>query len=313
MVESLYSFLRAPVLLEVLFADDIDLLHRLSDHEVADLIAAITSTFAKWDMQIQMAKTENYMFSRDRSQCRGVKKLGVLVERDDDFNNRLLKSWLAFHKYTTVWNATLPLDFKVAIYRAFVFPILTYAIGALPYTKQQLLKMESTHRKQLRFAIGIHYPTIITNKKLYRLTKAAPLRVYIIHQRWRLLGKHSSIQPSPLVRQSILEYFAAKPAWKGRLICLPRMFLQDLQSIGLVTFSSHLISQLSALAASKDRWKALVSLIKQRAFRKAVSSSSPMAIIYNFCAKTKPCVPSAIAPLFQPRAVFLKKIAANNR
>jgi hypothetical protein len=314
MIESLYTLLKDPALLEVIFADDIDLLHYLNDLQLEDLITAITSTFAEWGMQIQVAKTEKYKLAKDRSQCQGTKKLGVFVERDDDYKNRILKSWTTFRKYNCLWHANhIPLESKLAVYRACVFPLLTYAIGALPYTKQQLEKLEATHRKQLRFAINIHYPTIVTNTKLYKLTKTRPLRLYIIHQRWRLLGKHLSAQASPLVHQSILDYFAAKPTWKGQLICLPRMFAQDLQSIGLPAFSPTLINQLSILAASKTRWRALISLIQKRAFRQVVSSSSPMDIIYKFCAKTKKRLPSAAAPPFQPRVIFLKKIAAENR
>ena len=65
MVESVHVLLSNPKLLDIIFADDIDLLHHLNDQEQDDLIIAITSTFAKWDMHIQPAKTEKYVLSKD--------------------------------------------------------------------------------------------------------------------------------------------------------------------------------------------------------------------------------------------------------
>ena len=303
MVESLHQFLMNPQLLDIIFADDIDLLHQLDDNHLDDLVTAVTTTFAKWDMTIQIAKTEKYLFSRNRNQCRNIEKLGVLIERDDDFTHRILRSWTKFKCYYSIWHsAVLSIDMKVRIYKKLVFPSLTYAIGASAYTQLQLNKLESAHRQQLRHAINIHYPNIITNKKLYMFTKSVPLRLFIIHQRWSLLYRHIQAESSPIIHNSILDYFVAKPQWKGTLITLPKMFIYDLASIKVSADPARIVDILSNLASSKQHWDALVQLMKSHAFHHALSSSSFKSIIYKL-SNSKSSNQSALA--FLPRPLFL--------
>ncbi|GFR95709.1 hypothetical protein ElyMa_006279400 [Elysia marginata] len=49
-------------------------------------------------------------------------------------------------------------------------------------------KLDTFHRKQLRNILDIHYPTLISNKSLYKICNETPLSVQTVESRWRLFG-----------------------------------------------------------------------------------------------------------------------------
>ena len=133
-------------------------------------------------------------------------------------------------------------------------------------------------------------------------TKSMPLRLFIIRQRWSLLYHHIQAESSPIAHNSILDYFVAKPQWKGTVITLPKMFIQDLESIRVSADPSCIVHILSNLASCKEHWDALVHLIKCHAFHHALSQSSFKSIIYKF-SNSKPTNSSVLS--FLPRSLFL--------
>ena len=64
---------------------------------------------------------------------------------------------------------------KLAIYKTLVKPILIYSCSTWGLTNAEESKFDAFHRKQLRRVLGIKYPTIISNKKLYKKTGEEPV------------------------------------------------------------------------------------------------------------------------------------------
>ena len=63
-------------------------------------------------------------------------------------------------------------------------PVLSIHMG----TKTEENKLDAFQRRQLRWALGIFYPRIITNKQIYNATKQEPWSYKIRHRRLGFLG-----------------------------------------------------------------------------------------------------------------------------
>ena len=62
--------------------------------------------------------------------------------------------------------------------------------------------IDSFHRRQLRYALGIKYPRVITNQQLYDVTKCEPWSVVTERRRLSWLGHLMRLNPETPARQS---------------------------------------------------------------------------------------------------------------
>ena len=75
-------------------------------------------------------------------------------------------------------------------------------------------KIDAFQRKQLRYALNIHYPKTISNAKLYRITRAEPWSRTIKRRRLNLYGHVLRLNEQTPIRQALFE--AVKPVSRGR-------------------------------------------------------------------------------------------------
>ena len=79
-------------------------------------------------------------------------------------------------------------DTKLKLNKSLIKSILLHNCGTWSITKYQEDQLNSFHRRQLRKILGIKYPTIITNQKLYEKCKEIPLSITILKARWKIFG-----------------------------------------------------------------------------------------------------------------------------
>ena len=65
--------------------------------------------------------------------------------------------------------------------------------------------IDAFNRRQLRYALGIKYPRVITNHQLYDVTKCEPWSIVTERRRLSLLGHLIRLNPETPARQSFKE------------------------------------------------------------------------------------------------------------
>ena len=117
-------------------------------------------------------------------------KVGSLIGDDKDIERRKTLSTAALNRLNTIWlrNDKIKQSTRIHLYRSLVKSVLLYNSATWGVTKSDVQKLDSFHRKQLRKVLGIRYPTIITNKKLYEKCNEKPISITILEARWKLFG-----------------------------------------------------------------------------------------------------------------------------
>ena len=256
--------------LELAYADDVDF---VSTTQFVD-IDTIQKELAEVKLVVNTSKTEYTHMHKDSYDWKTVKKVGSLLGDSEDIERRKHLSNLALRKLSTIWirSDKVKQTTRLQLYRALVKSILLYNCGTLALTKQEEHKLDTFHRRQLRTILNIKYPTIISNKSLYKKTGEIPISVTILDARWRLFGhilRQSTNTPANL---AMAKYFKPEaPKRRGRpKTSIVTKLRQDLKSHNSFRWPSKLSSNrdlehLRDTANNRSEWKSLVTAITRSA------------------------------------------------
>jgi hypothetical protein len=155
---------------ETEYADDITFISTSHDH-LQQALPQIKTILETWDLHVNEAKTEwvELTSSNPSNEAwRNVKALGSLLGDQQDVQRRKRQGSITFCKMMTLWfrrhHVSEPR--RIRLYKACVLPTLTYNIGTWGLTKSEFNSLDTFHRKQLRFLLGIFHPDHISNKAL---------------------------------------------------------------------------------------------------------------------------------------------------
>ena len=147
--------------------------------------------------------------NRGNDSWRKCKLLGSLLDTKEDIQRRQMITISTMKENRHVYNSKyLTLSHKIRHFRVFAECIFLYNCELWTTTKTINDNMDPFHRRQLRYALGIKYPRVITNQQLYDLTKCEPWCIVTERRRLSWLG-HLMRNPAP-ARQSLKE--ALRPA-----------------------------------------------------------------------------------------------------
>ena len=127
--------------------------------------------------------------------------------------------------------------------------------------------IDAFHRRQLRYALGIQYPRVITNEQLYDVTKCEPWSIITERRRLSWLGHLMRLNPETPARQCFKEALRPVKRKPGR----PPMtwittIQQDLSKrdihINLRDISA--IEKLESMCHDRVGWKARCSMREPR-------------------------------------------------
>ena len=90
-------------------------------------------------------------------------------------------------------------------FRVFAECIFLYNCELWTMTKTINDSIDAFHRRQLRYALGIKYPRVITNHQLYDVTKWEPWSIVTERRRLSWLGHLMRLNPETPARQSFKE------------------------------------------------------------------------------------------------------------
>ena len=143
-----------------------------------------------YNLHVNEHKTEEYTVPdatpiRGKDSWRKCKLLGSLLDTKEDIERRKMITMSTMKENSHVYNSKyLTLSQKIRHFRVFAECIFLYNCELWTTTKTINDSIDYFHRRQLRYALGIKYPRVITNQQLYDVTKCEPWS--IVTERRRL-------------------------------------------------------------------------------------------------------------------------------
>ncbi|GFS07895.1 hypothetical protein ElyMa_003001400 [Elysia marginata] len=235
-------------------------------------IEEVGKVFEKYNLQVNVDKTEFTNLSRGETNWQTTKKVGTLIGDQEDIERRRQLSSAALVKLKNVWlkGDKITKNTKLKLYKALVKSVLTYNCGTWAPTQSQEERLNALHRKQLKKVLNIKYPVKITNSSLYNKCNERPLSIFILESRWRLFGHILRRDSQIPANQAISGYFVTEGSkFKGRpLTTLPVVLNRDLSRIitsNLQLKSSHNLEHLRSIAQQRDEWTKRTARIREAA------------------------------------------------
>ena len=119
---------------ETAYADDVDFIGL----EFAD-IAEVQKTLKKYNLLVNADKTEQTTLSKSGKEHKNAKKLGTLIDDEENINRRKRLSTAALAKLQNIWirGDKVKRKTKIKLYRTLVKSVLTYNCGTWALTKTE--------------------------------------------------------------------------------------------------------------------------------------------------------------------------------
>ena len=232
----------------------------------------VQNTLHKYNLLVNIDKTEFTTLSRAGTEYKNTKKVGTLIGDEEDVERRKRLSNAALTKLLNVWikGDKIKRKTKLKLYRSLVKSILVYNCGTWALTKSEEEKLNAFHRKQLRKVLNIKYPVKITNSSLYNKCEEHPLSIYILENRWRLFGHILRRNIEIPANKSMNSYFATHgKKFRGRpLTTLPVVLNKDLsrlQENTLQLTTREDLEHLRCIAQNRQQWRELSTRIRKAA------------------------------------------------
>ena len=249
---------------EISYADDVDF---ISQNHIDT--SAIQSVLTKYNLKVNIEKTELTTLSRLTHEWKTTKKVGSLIGDEEDIERRKQLSSVALYKLTNVWirQHNIKKKTRLKLYRALVKPILLYNSGTWAMTKAQENKIDTFHRKQLKKILNIRYPTKISNKSLYEKCNEKPLSIQILESRWRLFGHILRRSIEIPANKAMTAYFVkCGDHFRGRPpTTLPVVLNNNLSHAKMRLKTPGDLEHLRALAQDRQKWRALTTQLVETA------------------------------------------------
>jgi hypothetical protein len=113
-------------------------------------------------------------------------------------------------------NKNISLTLKVRTFQAYAASVFLYNSELWTLTRTLENKIDAFQRRQLRYALGIFWPRVISNEQLYETTKVEPWSKVIRRRRINWLGHLLRLQPETPARKSLEEALRPTKLKKGR-------------------------------------------------------------------------------------------------
>ena len=201
------------------YADDCDFLTELKKKQDAQLTQT-NKTLPKYNLHINKSKTEKVLIERKKKKTdekwRESIKLGSKLGDQEDIKRRKILATTAMANNNKLWRSKwkISLGRRIRLYDTLIKSILLYNCGTWGLSKSDECNLDRFHRQQLRKVLGVKWPHIITNSKLYKLTHSEKLSKTIAARRWKLLGHILRRDPNIPARKAMRYFFEERKTSK---------------------------------------------------------------------------------------------------
>ena len=158
-------------------------------------------------MNIKLKNIPSLMPHRGKDTWRKCKLLGSMLDTKEHIQRRKIITISPMKENSHVYNSKyMTLSQKIRHFRVFAeCMIFLYNCELWTPTKTINDSIDSFHRRQLRYALGIKYPRVITNQQLFDVTKCEPWSIVTERRRLSWLGHMMRLNPETPARQSFKE------------------------------------------------------------------------------------------------------------
>ena len=256
---------------ETEYADDITFISTSPEY-LQTALPIIKNRLLEWDLYVNDTKTEwvelvlsQQTTERGTEEWRKTKVLGSLIGDQQDVQRRIQQATIAFRRMMMIWfrRQKISESRRIRLYNAYVLPTLTYNMGTWGLSQSEANRLDTFHRKQLRFLIGIFYPNSISNTALYNRCQAQPISTIAQQARWKLFGHILRLPTAAPANKAMTAYFN-KPgkSRRGRpRTTLPIVLNEDLKKTGNQLKSSNDLDALRSKAESREEWNDFIKQI----------------------------------------------------
>lgn len=260
-------------LIDLDFADDICLLAHKLEH-ARENVCRIMDSGERVGLKINWQKTVNMRINNlntapvviDGNNIGEVEEfcyLGSVISKQGgamrDVEQRIKKAKAAFAILLPVWNSNkLSKKTKLRIFNTNVKSVLLYACETWLVTKLLTHKIQTFINRCLRRITRTHWPVIISNENLLRLTHQEPIDIEIRRRKWYWLG-HTLRKPDEDLTKSALTWNPQGSRRRGRPVMTWRRTI-DLEA----KQTSLSWGELRTAAQNRIRWKCIVEALCSR-------------------------------------------------
>lgn len=222
--------------------------------------------FKKWNLKINSEKTERTKIDINDTSWKNVKKLGSLLDTQQDIYHRCNLAHAAFAKLRRHWSFKIKISnfLKIRLYKIYVLPILTYNIGTWSLNATLASYVDIFHRKQLRQLLNVKWTDKMTSNELYKISKSVPLSTTARSTRWRLFGHILRLHENVPAYTCMVDYFSSpevkrKGQPQNNLVSVLQMDCKRLDAFDLKSLED--LEYLRSQAQDRFLWKKIVEQI----------------------------------------------------
>lgn len=216
-----------------------------------------------YNLFINNTKTEEYEAPdpvQIDSSWRKCKLLGSCLDTKEDIKRRKSLTINIMKENRSIYNSkNLSITQKVRHFVMFAESTFLYHCELWTMTKTINDSIDAFHRRQLRYAIGIKYPKIVSNNKLYEITKCEKWSSTIERRRLSWLGHLMRLDPDVPARRALEEALKPTKKKKGRP---PTTWISVIQkdlknkNIDIDLSKPNATQNLETLCQNRTLWKA---------------------------------------------------------
>ena len=185
------------------------------------------------------------------------------MDTKKDIAARKYKVWQPFQKMKDFFRSKrLHNHHKIKIYKTYIETTLLYNSETWTLTTTLENSLNSFHRRLLRIAINARYPKIVSNEKLYKITKQIPISEIIKKRRLALLGHILRLDPDTPAQRALQYYLTPHKRPVGRppltwLALVTKDLTKTLTHHNIRTpLNLRSLEKLSTIAKDKAQWRA---------------------------------------------------------
>ena len=260
---------RKPFMIDPKYADDITWLAVSTPTTTANMTELeenIPPMLKEGNLTVNDTKTENFTIPQQQQEdpnWRKCKLLGSIIDTQEDIKRR--KGLLLTHmkaKKKIYHSRRLSNTFKVRYFVAFAESVFLYNCELWTLTQTEEKKIDAFHRRQLRWALGIFYPRIITCKELYNATKQEPWSAKIRRRRMSFLGHLCRLHEDTPARKALTEALRTiKKKKGGQKNTWLKNIKYDLAEASInieLAKPTEVLHKIIELAANRKEWSSVV-------------------------------------------------------
>ena len=250
------------------YADDTDFISTNMEY-LSNLLPYVEKEFGAYNLIVNADKTEKTTLSDSKKEWKSVKKLGSLLNEEEDIKRRMQLATVQFAKLSNIWKTKgIALKTRLRLYNALIIPIITYNAGTWGLTSAQSNKIDVYHRKQLREVLRIKWPNKISNDKLYDICNVVePLSTKIARLRWSLFGHILRLNDEVPAKKAMFLYCKQEKGKRGRpKTTLPVLLWNESKK---VLGKKPSLDVFLSIAEDRYKWRAFSESVVEKSFQVA--------------------------------------------